>query len=154
MPGQVAPVADEREGLLRYLAMQRDLLRNAAFGLSDEQARQAPSASSLTIGGLLKHVASTETNWIDMITSTQADPGAGPDRDNGRAASDYGEDFRMGEGETLDALLQRSVDVAARTEAVIAGVTDLGQPVPVPKGGCPGSRTTSTPGRCAGCCCT
>ena len=128
MPGQVPPVTDERDGLLRYVAMQRDLVRTAASGLTDEQARLAPTASALTIGGLIKHLASTETRWADMIAQTQQDT------DNESATADYGADFRMGEGEQLDTLLERYTEVAARTESVIAGVADLGQPVPVPKG--------------------
>ena len=43
MPGQVPPVADEREGLLAYLAQQRDVIRIAAYGLTDEQARATPT---------------------------------------------------------------------------------------------------------------
>jgi hypothetical protein len=35
MPGQVAPLQDERELLLAYIAQQRDGIRNAAFGLTD-----------------------------------------------------------------------------------------------------------------------
>ena len=50
MPGNVAPVADEREGLMRYLAEQRDVLRIASYGLTDEQARLAPPPSTLSIG--------------------------------------------------------------------------------------------------------
>ena len=38
MPGTVRPVADERDGLLTYLAQQRDALRYAVHGLTDEQA--------------------------------------------------------------------------------------------------------------------
>ncbi|HVF13016.1 MAG TPA: DUF664 domain-containing protein, partial [Acidimicrobiales bacterium] len=67
MPGSVPPVADEREGLLAYLAQQRHVLEVAAFGLTDEQARTPSTASPLTVGGLIKHVASTERGWIDTV---------------------------------------------------------------------------------------
>ncbi|HWM02635.1 MAG TPA: DUF664 domain-containing protein, partial [Actinophytocola sp.] len=60
MPGLVAPVADEREGLLAYLAQQRLVLRLTAHGLTDEQARAAPTASPLSVGGLIKHVTAAE----------------------------------------------------------------------------------------------
>src|SRR4029450_12692063 len=56
MPGNVAPLTDERALLLAYIAQQRDAVRNAAFGLTDEQARLAPTAGTLTIGGLVTHV--------------------------------------------------------------------------------------------------
>lgn len=53
MPGNVPPVADEREGLLAFLAQQRAILKVAAFGLTEDQTRAAPSASALNVGGLL-----------------------------------------------------------------------------------------------------
>ena len=42
MPGTVRPVVDERDGLLAYLAQQRDALRFAVHGLTDEQAAPRP----------------------------------------------------------------------------------------------------------------
>ena len=67
MAGNVPPVADEREGLMQYLAQQRYVLKVTAHGLTDEQARSAPSVSSLSLGGLIKHVASTEHSWISTV---------------------------------------------------------------------------------------
>lgn len=128
MPGQVPQVTDERDGLLRYLAHQRDLARTTAFGLTDEQARLAPSASALSVGGVIKHLASTETNWIDLVVKGDDDV------DIEVAAARYGEEFQLREEETLASVLHRYGEVAARTEHVIAGVADLDQPVPVPKG--------------------
>ena len=55
MPGTVRPVADERDGLLAYLAQQRDGLRFAVHGLSDAQAAATPTVSALSLGGLIKH---------------------------------------------------------------------------------------------------
>ena len=53
MPGQAPPLTDERDLLLAYL-VQRDGLRNAAYGLTDDQARLVPTANSLSAGGLVK----------------------------------------------------------------------------------------------------
>ncbi|HLJ68858.1 MAG TPA: DinB family protein [Chloroflexota bacterium] len=122
MPGLVRPIADEREGLLAFLAQQRYVLRVAAYGLSDEQARQTPTVSSLCIGGLIKHVAATERNWIDLVQQR-----------SGGNEDDYVTGFRMGPDETLAGILQTYDEVAAETERVIAGIADLGQAVPVPK---------------------
>ena len=60
MPGQAPPLPDERDLLLAFLNQQRDGLRFATFGLTDEQARSAPTPSPLSVGGLLKHVISME----------------------------------------------------------------------------------------------
>jgi uncharacterized damage-inducible protein DinB len=124
MPGQAPPLPDERELLLAFLNQQRDGLRYAAYGLTDEQARLAPTASPLSVGGLLKHVISMEEGWVDLIVERR--------REGSQA--DYEENFRMAPGETLQALLARYDDVARDTEAIVRGIDDLGQDVPVPKG--------------------
>ncbi|HEX8919624.1 MAG TPA: DinB family protein [Chloroflexota bacterium] len=123
MPGQAPPVADEREGLLAYLAQQRYALRIAAYGLTDEQARATPTRSALSIGGLIKHVAATEQHWTDTILQRS--------RTN---EEDYLAGFRLGLNETLESVLQRYDEVARETEAIIADIPDLGQPVPIPQG--------------------
>ena len=56
MPGNPPPFDNETDGILLYLIQQRDGLRFAAYGLTEEQLRQrATPASALTVGGLLKH---------------------------------------------------------------------------------------------------
>src|SRR5258707_11115868 len=67
MPGTVRPIADERDGLLAYLAQQRLALRATVHGLTDEQARMTPSKSTLSPGGLIKHAALCERGWIAEI---------------------------------------------------------------------------------------
>jgi len=123
MPGTVAPVEDERDGLLAYLAQQRYVLRLTAYGLTDEQARASVGPSALSVGGLIKHVASVETGWIDIVLLRPSDD-----------ANDYENGFRLLPDETLDGVLAGYEEVAAHTETVIADIADLGQPVPVPQG--------------------
>ncbi len=94
MPGQAPPLTDERELLLAYIAQQRDGIRNAAYGLTDDQARLAPAASSLSIGGLIKHAADIERGWIDMVLQRDRGPEEGQ-------RSDYEDNFRLGPNETL-----------------------------------------------------
>jgi uncharacterized damage-inducible protein DinB len=125
MPGNVPPVSDEREGLLAYLAQQRYALRIAAYGLTDEQARRAPTAGRLTIGGLVKHVATTERGWMETVRGRRR-------AFDEAAAAQYEADFRLGPVETLADVLDLYDRVAADTEAVVAGIPDLGRAVPVP----------------------
>ena len=125
MPAQPPPTPDERSQLLAYLEQQRDGLRNAAFGLTDDQARSAPSVSALTVGGLVKHVTRTEQYWVDLILSRER-PGAD------EAGYDHG--FTMGPDETLAGLLAAYDAVAAETVAVVESIDDLNQPVPLPTG--------------------
>ena len=124
MPGQAPPLPDERELLLAFLNQQRDGLRYAAFGLTDEQARLAPTPSPLSVGGLLKHVISMEEGWMDLVVQ----------RSRGGGQADYEENFRLGPDETLAALLARYDEVADETAAIVRGIDDLGRDVPVPKG--------------------
>jgi Protein of unknown function (DUF664) len=124
MPGSVRPVSDERDALLAYLAQQRHVLTLTAYGLTDEQARAHPSASELSVGGLIKHVDQVERYWTDTVLQRQ-DP-FDPD-------TDWGEKFCLGPDETVDGVIARYGQAAAETEAVMAAVADLGQPVPVPR---------------------
>jgi uncharacterized damage-inducible protein DinB len=123
MPGTVPPVADEREGLLAFLAQQRDAIRFTAFGLTDEEARRTPTAGALSIGGLVKHVAAMERGWIDnvLLRTRSAEEEASYDRG-----------FTLGEDETLADALADLVAAGRETEEAINAISDLGQAVPVP----------------------
>jgi len=123
MPGLVPPVADEREGLLAYLAQQRLVLRLTAHGLTDEQGRATPSASSHSVGGLIKHVAAAERLWKDAILRHRRE--WSPEK--------HQASFRLAPDETLNSVLDLYDRAAKETDAVIAEIPDLGQPVPVPQ---------------------
>ncbi|MBK1789017.1 DinB family protein [Prauserella cavernicola] len=118
MPGLVGPVADERDALLAYLAQQRYVLCLAAYGLTDAQASATPTVSSLSVGGLIKHVAATERGWLGTVL--------------GHSPDDTG-DFRLGPAETLADVIGEYELVATETEEIIGGIDDLGRAVPVPE---------------------
>ena len=123
MPGQVPPIKDERDGLLAYLDQQRHVLRVAAYGLTEEQARATPTRSALSVGGLVKHVAHTERSWMDTVLQRE--------REVGDAEDAYEDSFRLREDETLAGTLAFFDEVAAETGEIVAGL-DLDHPVPVP----------------------
>ncbi|MCU7825372.1 DinB family protein [Kitasatospora sp. DSM 101779] len=127
MPGHVPPVTDERHALLAYLDQQRQCLRVTAHGLTDEQATSAPSASELSIAGLIKHAARCERGWMDLVLQRRR----GPER---AADEDDASDFVLGPRETLAGVLADYAAAAAETDEIVAGLPDLGRPVPVPKG--------------------
>ena len=118
MPAIVRPVTDERDGLVTFLAQQRSALRIAAHGLTDGEARLTPTASALSIEGLLQHAPMVERSWAAAIA------GRGPLR----PAVDPVDPASLGE---LVADYERA---CAETDAVVAAVTDLDQAVPVPAG--------------------
>lgn len=121
MPGDVRPVVDERDALISFLRQQRYVLRLSGYGLTDEQARTRPTQSSLSLGGLIKHVSTTEQGWIDRIRGL---PELGSEQS-------YVEGFTMYETESLVDILGRYDAVATATDAYVAEV-ELDKPVPVP----------------------
>ena len=84
MPGMAPPAADERSALLGYLAQARDAFHIVTYGLTDEQAAQAPAASELCIGGLVRHVTSVERYWVAIMQQRDL------------AEVDYEDNFRFG----------------------------------------------------------
>jgi uncharacterized damage-inducible protein DinB len=114
----------EKAVLLGFLRQQRSAVHHAVYGLNDEQARAVPTASRLSLGGLVKHLARTERGWLDLLQQQGA--GDGPQQ--------YLAGFVMAPHETLAQLAQQYRDVAAHTEAVLASIDDLGAAVPLPPG--------------------
>jgi uncharacterized damage-inducible protein DinB len=125
MPALPPPVRTEQEGLLAFLAQQRQALRHAAYGLTEEQLRLAPSASALSVGGLVKHVALTERQWIQGTVLGRPEHRGGQD--------EYARGFVLADDETMADLLDLQATVAAETEASVAEIDDLDHPVPVPR---------------------
>src|SRR5689334_14626311 len=62
----------ERTDLLDVLRKHRGLFRVTASGLTDEQARLTPTVSSLSIGGLVKHVTAVEETWQRFVVDGPA----------------------------------------------------------------------------------
>jgi uncharacterized damage-inducible protein DinB len=115
MPGQVGPIRNEQEGLLSYLAQMRYVIRLTAYGLTDEQLRAAPTASELSVGGLIKHACSTEEGWLGTIRREPQSV------DYQR----YANDFKLADGETIEDVFARYDRAAEQTEKTIAELGDL-----------------------------
>jgi uncharacterized damage-inducible protein DinB len=121
MPGQVGLIDNEQEALLAFLAQARYTLRLTAYGLSDEQLRATPTASTLSVGGLIKHCASTEEGWLATIRHE-------PQKADYEA---YARNFVLAEGESIDEVLTRYDRVASETEKTVVEIGDLGHRIPV-----------------------
>jgi hypothetical protein len=115
-------VSDEREVLLAYLAQQRDALRYAAHGLSDEQASDRPTVSELCLAGLIKHAARVEQAWVSYLTDG--------DTKSFVPGDDWADGFRLLDGETLQDAVALSEEQARETEKVVGGIADMGAPLP------------------------
>ncbi len=125
MPGNVAAVEGERANVLAYLTQQRYAIRLTAYGLTDDQARSTPTTSTLSVGGLIKHVTAMERNWMNIVLQRKPADAADQDR--------YRDDFTMRADETLREILDDNELCGYETDRIIAGIEDLGQPVPVPR---------------------
>ncbi|WP_093799756.1 DinB family protein [Streptomyces sp. Wb2n-11] len=115
---------DERGALLAFLDAERGGIRRALLGLTDEQAATRPSASELSLSGLLKHVSETEQGWL-----SRAKQGA-PEVQ--RSEEDWHESFRLVGGETVEGRLAYWEKVARQTEEFIRSVPGLDDTFPLP----------------------
>jgi uncharacterized damage-inducible protein DinB len=110
------------------LAAHRRFLLFTVQGLSDDQARLAPTASALSLGGLIKHVTLTEQQWGEFVTT-------GPDAlamSEERMAA-HADSFVLRADETLQAVVDRYEAVARRTDDLVRSVEDLDALRPLPE---------------------
>ncbi|WP_369182316.1 DinB family protein [Streptomyces sp. Y1] len=127
-----APVTGERADLLVALAKQRHFLRFTAQGLTDEQAGLRTTVSELCVGGLIKHVTSTERVWANFIVegpSAMPDFSAMTEEDFARRA----DEFRMLPTDTLADVLAAYEEVAARTDELVVTLPSLDATQPLPE---------------------
>jgi uncharacterized damage-inducible protein DinB len=68
--------ADERHMLESWLEFHRATLQMKCDGLSDDQLRErSVPPSSLSLLGLIRHLADVERNWFRWVLSGEHDPG-------------------------------------------------------------------------------
>lgn len=120
----------ERADLLESLTVHRRFLVGTARGLTDEQARATPTASSLSVGGIIKHVTATERRWAEFMVDGSG-LGATADFSDPAVVAAYLDGFRLLEDETLAGVLADYTDAAAATDALVATL-DLDTSYPLP----------------------
>jgi uncharacterized damage-inducible protein DinB len=124
MPMNAPLIQNERDGLLSFIEHQREAVRNATYGLREDQARLQPTPSALSLGGLVKHLAQAERDWSNHIAG--APPRAG-------TFEDYMAGFALSEDETLADALNEYEEASTHTGFVVQSVDDLGRHVPLPQ---------------------
>ncbi len=138
----------ERAELLDALSMHRELLLGTVAGLTDDQARLTPTASELSLGGLVKHVTATEVEWQRFTVDGPAEDHV--DWENVDWANPPPEvlarqaEFTLLEHETLEGVVAEHRRAAAHTERLVRTV-DLAasQPRPAAPWFEPGARRTA-----------
>ncbi|MDN5725738.1 MAG: DinB family protein [Propionibacteriales bacterium] len=97
-------VVTEIENVHHRLAEDLAALRAAAYGLTEEQARETPCRSALSIGGLLKHAIFVMTAW-DVRA---ANPSGEVSQEHFRAHfGDFADSFALTDNESLAEMLTR-----------------------------------------------
>jgi uncharacterized damage-inducible protein DinB len=123
----------ERADLLESLRTARYFLRHTVQGLTDEQARLTPTASELSLGGIIKHVAATTAGWLDFIErGTEAMPSVDFENPAPEVIEKFHDEFRFREDETLAQVLEEFDRVGARTDALVESLPDLDLSHPLP----------------------
>ncbi|WP_306328124.1 DinB family protein [Streptomyces venezuelae] len=115
---------DERGALLNFVEAQRAAIRRSLLGLTEEQAASRPSASELSLSGLLKHVAEVELNWLRLA---QQRP-----NERQRTQDTWDEAFRLMDGETIPEIVEFWAGVAKETEEYVRSVPNLDDTFPLP----------------------
>ena len=110
----------ERDDIIEALRTHRAFLRTTVRGLTDEQATTRTTPSELTLAGLVKHVAITESQWVDFVLQGTSAMEVGPDE-----WAEHENSFRLLDGETLDGVLDLYEAVARRTDDLVRSLPDL-----------------------------
>lgn len=111
-------ILSESETFTGFIDEMLQGVRNAAYGLNEDQARSRPTRSELSIAGLIKHAT-----WVMRQTIPRTDGGTSstaPDSPEG--AQEFLGSFAPTETETLEHLL---ADFDATRERYLAAIADL-----------------------------
>lgn len=110
--------------MIGFLDYYRELLIDKASGLTDEQLHTRLEPSSLTLGGLLNHMALVEYDWFvgDILGQPLPEPWASAPWDEDR---DW--EFSSAHEVPTDELFVRYRRAIERSNEIVAGIDDLGQ---------------------------
>ncbi|MBH5335757.1 DinB family protein [Streptomyces pactum] len=116
---------DEAGALLGFLEAQRGAIRRTLHGVSDADAVRSPSASELSLAGVLKHVAEVERTWVEDAR--------GVPRSVRRDETNWHLSHRLEEGESVAGVLAVWEEIAAGTERFIRSLPDLDETFMLPE---------------------
>ena len=107
--------------LRAWLDFHRHTLRHKAAGLTQEQLAQTLAPSTLSIGGLVKHMALVEDSWFSMrmMGNEDAEPWVGVDWDG-----DPDWEFRTAADDSPEILLGLLDDAIAASDRILDEIGD------------------------------
>ena len=104
----------ERAGLCEFLDLQREALIEKLRGVSEEDARRAPTVSSLSLLSLVKHSAVWERRWFQVVVAGRSLAGEWPDvlpqDDNA---------FRLTDDDTLETVVAHYREQIAASQEIL-----------------------------------
>lgn len=112
----------ERQGLEEFLDYFRQVVRRKAEGLTPAQLTHSVASSSLTIGGIVRHLTLVEESWfLEVFQGGElGEPWASADW---KSEPDW--DFDSAAGSTAEELLATHAHACERSRKILAEVDDL-----------------------------
>jgi hypothetical protein len=114
LPPYPDPSLDERAMLTSYLDLYRSVLIRKAEGLTVEAASRTFPPSTMSVLGLVKHMADVENWWFELVFTNSGRvliPEVDDDPDVG---------FRIGPGETVESVVAMYRDECDHSRATVA----------------------------------
>ena len=113
---------NERRGLEEFVEYFRQVVRRKVDGLTPEQLNHTVASSSLTIGGILRHLTLVEESWfVEVLRGRElGEPWSSVDWN-----SDRDWDFESASGMTADELLADHERACEKSREILAEVADL-----------------------------
>lgn len=98
---QIEANPSERAVLCEFLDYQREALIRKLEGLSEEEARRTPTASSLSLLALVRHSAIWERRWFQVVVAGRTFAGEWPEV----SAEESDETFRLSNDDTVGSVI-------------------------------------------------
>ena len=112
----VIETGTEREALCGFLDQQRDALIRKIEGLSEEDARRAATVSPMSLLSLLKHSATWERRWFQVIVAGRVLPGEWSGKDGERDST-----FDLADEDTVANVVACYREQIAISREIVAG---------------------------------
>jgi hypothetical protein len=126
--GAEASPESERAGLIEFLDYQREALIKKLDGVSDHDARRAPTASSLSLLSLVKHSAIWERRWFQVIVAGRSFHGEWPEV----RTEEPDQTFQLTDDDTVKTVLAYYWEQIAASQQIL-GSFDLDAPCAWPE---------------------
>lgn len=112
----------ERQGLEEFLDYFRAVMRRKATGLGAADLNRTVAASSLTLGGIIKHLSLVEETWFveEILGQGLSEPWSAIDW-----AAQPEWDFESAADDSPDYLLALHATACERSRKILAGIDDL-----------------------------